>query len=90
VVLETLTLPCERSAHAQTEPIALSAAHTKRKRSLGRYVWFGVGNADVQPGRANNETPTIHSVIARMRPDGSGLVQITTDAAEEQFADWAP
>jgi Tol biopolymer transport system component len=28
--------------------------------------------------------------IVRVRPDGSGLVQITTDRADEEFADWAP
>jgi Tol biopolymer transport system component len=28
--------------------------------------------------------------IARVRPDGSGLVQITHDPANEGFADWAP
>jgi Tol biopolymer transport system component len=28
--------------------------------------------------------------IARVRPDGSGLFQITDNTAEEQFVDWAP
>jgi Tol biopolymer transport system component len=28
--------------------------------------------------------------IARVRPDGSGFFQITTDAAQETFPDWAP